>query len=114
MSTDTPCNCGRAGAALLCATLMYSGVLGAQPPVTPPMVPNTLRGIVTDTLGAPLADVLVLVSELRRQVRTQSMDDFSSTASRRARTTCARVVLATLPPPSASRSRRKAAACTFA
>ncbi len=71
MSTAKPYNRGRAAVAMVCAMLTHAGVAGAQAPVIPQPVPNTLRGIVTDTLGAPLADVLVLVTELRRQVRTQ-------------------------------------------
>lgn len=51
---------------------LHAGTLSAQSPVAPQPVPNTLRGIVTDTLGVPLADALVLVAELRRQVRTGS------------------------------------------
>lgn len=72
MPTSRSHHRGWTAVATCCALLTQAGVLGAQAPVTPPPVPNTLRGVVTDTLGAPLADVLVLVTELRRQVRTQS------------------------------------------
>ena len=72
MPTSQSHHRGRTAVAICFAILTQAGLLGAQAPVIPQPVPNTLRGIVTDTLGAPLADVLVLVTELRRQVRTQS------------------------------------------
>ncbi len=57
--------------ALFPMALLHANTLSAQTTVVPQPVPNTLRGIVTDTLGVPLADALVLITELRRQVRTR-------------------------------------------
>jgi hypothetical protein len=57
---------------LLTVVAAGSSPLGAQEFALVPAGPRTLSGIVTDTLGCPLADANVFISGLERQVGTGS------------------------------------------
>lgn len=54
------------------SSLVFGAETNAQGIAPKPLGPNILSGVVTDTLGAPLADVEVVVAELSRRTRTSS------------------------------------------
>lgn len=54
-------------------TAHAQGILGVDPGNVPP---GTIVGMVEDSLGTPMADALVMVYELRRQVRTRADGSF--------------------------------------
>jgi len=65
----------RARAVVLCSSLSLLPVaprVGAQGYALVPAGPNTLSGIVVDTLGRPLSDASVFVERLQRHVRTRA------------------------------------------
>lgn len=55
------------------STARGQGILGVDPANVPP---GTIVGIVEDSLGTPISDALVMVFELRRQVRTRADGSF--------------------------------------
>jgi hypothetical protein len=62
--------------ALILTALFASSALNAQDAAPKPLAANTLTGLVTDTLGIPLADVDVLLIKLRRRTRTRADGTF--------------------------------------
>lgn len=51
------------------------GLFAQQPPLKAPG-PNLLTGVITDTLGVPIADVAVVITKLKRQTRTRADGSF--------------------------------------
>ncbi len=60
----------------LTALLLFTRDLHAQVVAPQPAGANTLIGIVTDTLNAPIADIEVFISESRRRTRTRADGSF--------------------------------------
>ena len=65
----------RAGQFVLLATLVRSAAW-AQPAAPKPVGPNTISGIVVDSLGVPVQGAAVYVVELRRQKGTRDNGAF--------------------------------------
>ncbi|MCC6242643.1 MAG: carboxypeptidase regulatory-like domain-containing protein [Gemmatimonadaceae bacterium] len=57
-------------------TLVAPVLVGAQSIGPKPVGPNTITGVVTDTLGMPLADVELVIDALRRRARTRDDGSF--------------------------------------
>ena len=67
----------RTGFTLLCvATAVSAKTVCAQNSIGVPTLPGVLRGVVTDTLGNAISDAEVVLTQLRRQVRTRADGGF--------------------------------------
>jgi len=60
----------------LVLSIAMAGALLAQQPTLKAPGPGLLTGVITDTLGAPIPDVAVVVTKLKRQTRTRAHGSF--------------------------------------